>query len=55
VQRTIETVDRVMFSTDYPFIPLTHRAARTFLEQTDLDPADNEKIAHFNWERLTTR
>jgi uncharacterized protein len=54
LQWTIETVgvDRVMFSTDYPFIPLSHGAARTFLEQADLDPADKEKIAHANWERL---
>ncbi len=54
---TIEVVgvDRVMYSVDYPYIPLSGGAARRFLEEADLDPADREKIAHGNWERLTAR
>jgi predicted TIM-barrel fold metal-dependent hydrolase len=48
-------VDRVMYSVDYPYIPLPDRAARRFLEDADLEPADREKIAHGNWERLTAR
>ncbi len=54
---TIEVVgvDRVMYSVDYPYIPLPDGAARRFLEEADLDPADREKIAHGNWERLTAR
>ncbi len=54
---TLEVVgiDRVMYSVDYPYIPLSGGAARRFLEEADLDPADREKIAHGNWERLTAR
>ncbi len=48
-------VDRVMYAVDYPYIPLSGGAARQFLEDADLDPADREKIAHGNWERLTAR
>lgn len=48
-------VDRIMFSTDYPYIPTTGAgAARSFLDQSDLlSEADRHKIAHGNWERLT--
>jgi uncharacterized protein len=48
-------VERVMYSVDYPYIPLPAGAARRFLEEADLDSTDREKIAHGNWERLTTR
>lgn len=48
-------VERVMFSTDYPYIPSTGPgAARAFLERTGvLDDEDRRKIAYANWDRLT--
>lgn len=50
-------VDRIMFSTDYPYIPTTGGgASRAFLEQSELlSDEDRHKIAHGNWERLTGR
>lgn len=47
--------DRVMYALDYPYGSLPDGGARRFLEEADLDPADREKIAHGNWERLTAR
>ena len=43
-------VERIMFSADYPY----HRwlQARAFLEQLPVSPADRERIAHGNAERL---
>jgi predicted TIM-barrel fold metal-dependent hydrolase len=43
-------VDRIMFSTDYPYSSML--AARNFLEQLPLCPADKHRIAHGNAERL---
>lgn len=45
-------VERIMFSTDYPYRFTPDGAARRFLEEADLSPADKEAIAHRNWERL---
>ena len=45
-------VERILFSTDYPFVPARNGAARRFLEEADLSDADREKIASGNWERL---
>jgi predicted TIM-barrel fold metal-dependent hydrolase len=42
--------DRIMFSVDYPFEDM--REARDFLVAAPLAPADKEKIAHGNAERL---
>ena len=42
--------DRIMFSADYPFSAMP--AARAFLEQLPVSPADKERIAHENAERL---
>jgi predicted TIM-barrel fold metal-dependent hydrolase len=42
--------DRIMFSTDYPFIPMEE--TRTFLDQLPVSTADKEKIAHINAEQL---
>ena len=51
---TIETmgVDRVMFSTDYPFLYPQQGSGRRFLETADLSDADRQAIASGNWERL---
>jgi uncharacterized protein len=43
-------VDRIMFSADYPYASMAQ--ARTFLEQVPLSPADREKVAHGNAEKL---
>jgi predicted TIM-barrel fold metal-dependent hydrolase len=43
-------VDRIMFSADYPYSSML--AARNFLEQLPLCPADKHRIAHGNAERL---
>jgi uncharacterized protein len=42
--------DRIMFSTDHPYASMTQ--ARTFLDQLPASPADKERIAHGNAERL---
>lgn len=43
-------VDRIMFSTDYPFVPMEN--TMKFLEQLPVSKADKEKIAYGNAERL---
>jgi predicted TIM-barrel fold metal-dependent hydrolase len=43
-------VDRIMFSADYPWGNM--EAARTFLEGLPISPADKERIAHGNSEKL---
>ncbi len=57
LQRSIEIlgVDRVMFSTDYPFRFAPNGGARAFLRDAALSEEDKAKIAHGNWERLTSR
>lgn len=42
--------DRIMFSTDYPYASMTE--ARTFLDRLPVSPADKERIACANAERL---
>ncbi len=42
--------DRIMYAVDYPYIPGDQ--ARTFLETAPISPADKEKIAHGNAERV---
>ncbi len=42
--------DRIMFSADYPYGSMAQ--ARAFLDQLPVSPADKEKIAHGNAERL---
>jgi hypothetical protein len=43
-------VDRIMFSVDYPFA--SNARARSFLDTLPVSPADREKIAHGNADRL---
>lgn len=42
--------DRIMYAVDYPFI--AGDQARTFLEHAPISPADKEKIAHGNAEKV---
>ncbi|MCJ2138639.1 amidohydrolase family protein [Methylobacterium sp. E-066] len=55
--RCVEIVglDRVLFSTDYPYQYRPSREARGYLARLPLDDADRVKLAHGNWERLTRR
>ena len=43
-------VDRIMFSVDYPFA--SNARARAFLDGLPVSPADKQKIAHGNADRL---
>lgn len=43
-------VDRIMFSTDYPYASMAQ--ARAFLDQIPVSPNDRERIAHGNAEKL---
>ena len=43
-------IDRIMFSADYPYGSMV--AARNFLEQLPVSPADKNRIAHGNAEGL---
>ena len=43
-------IDRVLFTTDYPYGPL--KAARQYFDQMPINVNDKEKIAHLNAERL---
>ncbi len=45
-------VERILFSTDYPYLFAPNGGARQFLEQTGLDEIDRRRIASGNWERL---
>ncbi|MEH0421430.1 amidohydrolase family protein [Streptomyces sp. B21-083] len=51
---TIETVgvERVLFSTDYPFVPAPQGVAPGFLEGAAVSQVDREGIASGNWDRL---
>lgn len=56
LRRCVEIVgvDRILFSTDYPYQYRPGRDARGFLERAPLDDAGKAKFAHANWERLTS-
>lgn len=45
-------VDRILFSTDYPYVYQGDGWACAFLEGAELSGEDRDKIAHGNWERL---
>lgn len=48
-------IDRIMFSTDYPFESTTKNSSRDFFEKADLILCDKEKMAYGNWEKLCSR
>jgi uncharacterized protein len=45
-------IERVMFSTDYPFEHGGEGGARAFLQEAELSYEEKALIAHGNWERL---
>ena len=57
LSRSIEILgaERIMFSTDYPFVFAPGGGARNFLNSAPLSSGDKENVAHGNWERLTQR
>jgi predicted TIM-barrel fold metal-dependent hydrolase len=46
-------VDRILYSTDYPYIDTGDGKARAFLEQAPFSDAEKDAIASGAWERLT--
>ena len=48
-------VDRILFSTDYPYVYAPDGGARAFLDQSGLSDEDKSKIAHGNWDKLCAR
>jgi uncharacterized protein len=48
-------VERILFSTDFPYQYRSGHQARRFLEQAPLDEAGKAMFAHGNWDRLTSR
>ena len=54
LQRSIDIIgiDRILFSTDYPYQYRQGRDARNFLEATELSQEEKEKFSFANWERL---
>ncbi len=54
LRRAIDAVgiDRILFSTDYPYQYRAGGDARRFVEGLALDEEDKAKFAHGNWERL---
>ena len=55
LRRSIEMVgiDRVLFSTDFPYQYRPGKDARRFLDEMTLEEQDKRKFAYANWERLT--
>ena len=45
-------IDRILFSTDYPYVYQSEGWARAFLEEADLNEEERNKVAHGNWQRL---
>jgi uncharacterized protein len=45
-------VERIMFSTDYPFALVPDNAAPQFLVDAGLDDADRDRIASGNWDQM---
>jgi predicted TIM-barrel fold metal-dependent hydrolase len=45
-------IDRILFSSDYPFVIAPEGGARAFLEEAPISAADRVKIASGNWDRL---
>jgi len=55
LQRSIEIVgvDRILFSTDYPYQYRPGGGPQRFLDEAALSPDEKDRIAHINWERLS--
>jgi predicted TIM-barrel fold metal-dependent hydrolase len=45
-------IDRILYSTDYPYRIAPDGGARRFLEEADLSDNEREKIGSGNWDRI---
>ena len=50
--REVLGIERILFSTDYPYHLEHDGGARRFLEEADLSDVERRAIAHANWERM---
>jgi len=50
--REVLGIDRIMFSSDYPYHIDHEKGARKFLGEADITDEEREAVAHGNWERL---
>jgi uncharacterized protein len=48
-------VRRILFATDYPFVPLPQGASTRFLHEASISESDRSLISSVNWERLRAR
>lgn len=57
LSRAIEVMgaDRILVSTDDPYVPVPNGGARRFIEEAVISQDDKAKIAHGNWDRLCAR
>lgn len=47
--------ERILFSTDYPYVPTAPGGAAAYLDAAGLSAGDRALIEHSNWERLSGR
>ena len=47
--------DRILFATDYPFVPLKKDASRRFLDEANISERERDLISSGNWQRLRAR
>lgn len=50
--REVLGIDRVLFATDYPYVPESKAGARAFLDAAPLTQDERQAVAHGNWDRL---
>ncbi len=50
--REVLGVERILFAVDYPYLLAPDGEARRFVEMADLSDAEQNAIAHGNWERM---
>jgi predicted TIM-barrel fold metal-dependent hydrolase len=50
--REVLGIDRIMFSSDYPYHIDHEKGAQKFLQTADITDAEREAVAHGNWDKL---
>ena len=50
--REVLGIDRILFATDYPYVPESKAGARQFLDAAPLTQEERQAVAHGNWDRL---
>jgi uncharacterized protein len=46
---------RILFATDYPFVPLPQGASKRFLQEANISESERKMISSDNWEHLRTQ